>query len=143
MTHRNDKADGSIESNPEIIRLDVWLWATRFLKTRTLAKQAIENGKVDIDGKAARPSAAVRITDRMTIQRGEERFEIEVTGITARRGSAAIARTHYRESDASVAARQVAAEQRRMMHHGYQKPPTKPDKRARRLIKALGDIDMT
>lgn len=78
----------------------------------------------------------------MTIQRGEERFEVEVTGLATRRASAALARVNYRESEASVAARQAAAEQRRMMHDGYRKPSTKPDKRARRLIKALGDIDM-
>ena len=139
ITERTD-SDGTVTTD---VRLDVWLWATRFFKTRAVAKSAIETNKIEIGAKAVRPSTPVRIADRMTIRRGEERFEIEVTGLTARRGSPAVARTNYRESDASVAARQAAAEQRRMMHNGYQKPPSKPDKRARRLIKALGDIDMS
>ncbi|MEP6483985.1 MAG: S4 domain-containing protein [Rudaea sp.] len=124
------------------IRLDVWLWATRFFKTRALAKKAIEGGHIDIDGKAARPSSAVRVADRMSIRRGDERFEIDVTGLMSRRGAPAVARANYRETEASLAARLAAAEQRKMQRDGYQKPPTKPDKRARRLIKALGDIDM-
>jgi ribosomal 50S subunit-recycling heat shock protein len=61
------------------VRLDIWLWAARFFKTRSLAKQAIENGRVDIDGQRAKPSRAVRIGDRLGIVRGDEMFEVDVT----------------------------------------------------------------
>ncbi|MGH7635904.1 MAG: RNA-binding protein, partial [Gemmatimonadaceae bacterium] len=71
----------------------------------------------------------------------EERFEIEVLHLSDRRGSASAAQTLYRESEISRAARETAREQRRAERAGYQPPAGKPDKRARRLIRALGDID--
>ena len=123
-------------------RLDIWLWAARFFKTRSLAKKAIENGKIHAKGGPVRASTIVRIGDSLSIERGEEKFEIAVLGIGARRGSAVIASQNYAETEASRIAREKASENRRMMRDGYEKPPTKPDKRARRLIKALGDIDM-
>lgn len=123
------------------IRLDIWLWAARFFKTRALAKKAIEGGKVELNQAAGKPSKGVRVGDRLAITRGEERFEIEVVAIGEQRGSAAVAQALYRESEASRTARTEAAERRRLERTGYAKPPTKPDKRARRLIIALGDID--
>jgi ribosome-associated heat shock protein Hsp15 len=125
-----------------VIRLDIWLWAARFFKTRTLAKKAIENGKIRLSGESVRASTSVRVGDHLSIERGEEKFEIAVLGIAARRGSATVARQCYAETEDSRVAREKAAEHRRMTRDGYEKPPTKPDKRARRLIKALGDIDM-
>lgn len=124
------------------IRLDIWLWATRFFKTRSLAKKAIEGGKIRIEDREARASSAVRVGQRLAIVRGEEHFDISVTGLPAKRGSAKVAAENFSETEASRKARQEAAETRRMLRNGYEKPPTKPDKRARRLIKALGDIDM-
>ncbi|HEX6832756.1 MAG TPA: RNA-binding S4 domain-containing protein [Rudaea sp.] len=123
------------------VRLDVWLWATRFFKTRTLAKQAIELGRIEIGGEHAKPAKAVHVGDRLQIQRGEDRFEVEVLALHEKRVSAPTAQRSYRESDASRLARETAAEQRRLARAGYTQPPTKPDKRARRLIRALGDID--
>ncbi len=122
-------------------RLDAWLWAARFFKTRALARQAIERGRVMIAGAACKPSHAVKIGDALRVKRGEETFEIEVTGLARKRGSAALARTLYRESDASIQAREAARAQRRAERAGYRPPPKRPDKRARRLIRALGDID--
>lgn len=133
--------------NPDVIpvtpgvRLDVWLWAARFFKTRALAKQAIAGGKVWIGDAAAKPAKLLRVGERLKISRGEDRFEIDVVALREQRGSAALAQTCYRETDASRAAREHAAELRRLNATGYQKPATKPDKRARRLIRALGDID--
>ena len=124
-----------------IVRFDVWLWATRFFKTRALAKQAIVAGKVEIDGAAVKPARAARVGDRVAIWRGDDRFEIEVVALSARRTGAAEAQRCYRESDESRRARETAAEQRRLAVAGYERPATKPDKRARRLIIALGDID--
>jgi len=123
------------------VRLDIWLWAARFFKTRTLAKHAIDGGKIDVNAQPCKPGKAVYIGDILHISRGEERFEVAVLGLADVRGSAPVAQALYRESDASRAARAQIAEQRRLEAIGYAKPPTKPDKRARRLIKALGDID--
>lgn len=123
------------------VRLDLWLWAARFYKTRSLAKQAIETGKVDVGGQRAKASRTVRIGDTMRIVRGEEAFEIEVVGLSDQRGSAKIAQTLYVESEASKVRRLETLATLRAARAGYQPPETKPDKRARRLIRALGDID--
>ena len=123
------------------VRLDVWLWAARFFKTRALAQKAIEGGKVELNQAAGKASKAVRVGDRLNVARGEERFDIEVAALGEQRGSAAQAQSLYRETEASRNARVEAAERRRLERTGYTKPPTKPDKRARRLIIALGDID--
>jgi len=123
------------------VRLDIWLWATRFFKTRSLAKQAITGGKVEVNDDAGKPARALRIGDRVKIVRGEDRFEIHVVALIERRSTAAVAQRCYRESDESRIARESAAQQRRLAIAGYEKPATKPDKRARRLIIALGDID--
>lgn len=123
------------------VRLDVWLWAARFFKTRALAKQAIEGGKIRLHDGAGKPAKLLHIGDRIRIARGEEQYEVDVLALMAQRGSAVVAQTCYRETEASRAARAQAAEQRRLSASGYIKPPTKPDKRARRLIRALGDID--
>jgi len=123
------------------VRLDVWLWAARFFKTRALAKKAIEGGKVELNQAAGKASKAVRVGDRLNVARGEERFDIEVAALGEQRGSAAQAQSLYRETEASRNARLEAAERRRLERTGYTKPPTKPDKRARRLTIALGAID--
>ncbi|HET6913750.1 MAG TPA: RNA-binding S4 domain-containing protein [Rhodanobacteraceae bacterium] len=123
------------------VRADSWLWAARFFKTRSLAKQAIEHGQVEINGAACKPSRPMHIGDRLRVRRGEESFEIEVLALSGKRGSAAVAQTLYRESESSRLAREAARERRRAERAGYQAPAGKPDKRARRLIRALGDID--
>jgi ribosome-associated heat shock protein Hsp15 len=123
------------------VRADSWLWAARFFKTRSLARQAIEHGHVQANGAACKPARPVHVGDRLHIRRGEEAFEVEVLGLSAKRGSAAVAQALYHESESSRAAREAAREQRRAERAGYQPPSGKPDKRARRLIRALGDID--
>ena len=124
-------------------RIDVWLWAARFFRTRALAKQAIETGKVEVGGQRAKSSRSVRIGDALVVQRGEERFGIEVLGLSDVRGPAPIAQQLYRESEASMKARKEATLARRAARDGYRPPEHRPDKRARRLIRALGDIDAT
>ena len=125
----------------DAVRLDLWLWAARFFKTRSLAKQAIETGKVEIGGQRAKASRSVRVGDALRVVRGEETFEIEVRGLSDVRGPASVAQTLYAESDASRARRVETLAQLRAARAGYQPPESKPDKRARRLIRALGDID--
>jgi ribosome-associated heat shock protein Hsp15 len=123
------------------IRIDVWLWAARFFKTRSLAKQAIETGKVEVGGQRAKAARNVRPGDTVQVVRGEETFVVEVVAISERRGPAAVAHTLYRESDESRLARETRRAELRATRAGYQAPDGKPDKRARRLIRALGDID--
>lgn len=123
------------------VRLDLWLWAARFYKTRAVAKHAIVTGKVDVGGQRAKPSRSVRIGDALVVARGEERFEVEVLALSDMRGPASIAQALYRESAASLLAREQARAMRAAARNGFRPPETKPDKRARRLIRALGDID--
>ena len=123
------------------VRLDLWLWAARFYRTRALAKHAIETGKVDAGGQRAKPSRSVRVGDVLVVARSEERFEIEVVALSDVRGPASIAQGLYRESDPSKLAREQAKALRAAERNGFRAPETKPDKRARRLIRALGDID--
>jgi len=125
----------------EGVRLDVWLWAIRFYKTRGLAKEAVAGGKVKVGGGSAKPSKTLHIGDRLEISRGQDRYEIEVLALSEQRGPAPVAQRLYREPEASRTAREDAAQMRRLTAAGYAKPATKPDKRARRLIQALGDID--
>ena len=122
-------------------RLDTWLWAARFFRTRTLAKQAVETGRVEVAGQSCKPAHPLRAGAFLRIMRGEECFEIEVLAVSERRGPASSAQTLYRESEPSRAARETARDRRRAESAGYRPPAGKPDKRARRLIRALGDID--
>jgi len=123
------------------VRLDVWLWAARFYKTRALAKDAVTLGKVELGGQRAKPSRTVRVGDALLVQRGEERFEIAVRGLSDQRGPASVAQALYEESPESQQRRAEARALRAAQRTGYRPPETKPDKRARRLIQALGDID--
>lgn len=124
------------------VRLDVWLWAARFFKTRALAKQAADGGKVEVSGATGKPSRALHAGDRLRITRADERFEIDVIALAEQRGPASVAQMLYRETPESAAARAAAAEMRRLQGASLARPPKRPDKRARRLIRALGDIDM-
>ncbi len=125
----------------ELPRIDAWLWAARFFKTRALAKQAVEHGHVEMDGARCKPAHLLRLGARLRVTRGTETFEVEVTGLAAKRGSAALAQGLYVESEESIAARAAERERRRVARDGYQPPARRPDKRARRLLRALGDID--
>lgn len=124
-----------------VVRLDLWLWSARFYKTRNIAKQAIESGKVEVDGQAAKPSRMLRAGEPLKVRRGDELFEIEVLALASKRGPAAVAQCLYRELPESVERRAAEREKKRMEATGYRAPLTKPDKRARRLIQALGDLD--
>lgn len=123
------------------VRLDVWLWAARFFRTRALARQAIDTGKVAVGGQRAKPARTVRIGDAMRIERAGEFFEIQVQALSDVRGPAAVAQAMYAESEASREAREAARALARAERNGFRPPESKPDKRARRLIRALGDID--
>ncbi len=130
------------EPVPPDVRLDLWLWASRMSKTRSLAKLSIEASRVRIAGAVVKPSRPVRVGDVLEIDRGEEHFELEVLALSARRGSATEAQKLYRESPGSIERRAAESARRRAERAGFSAPATKPDKRARRLIRALGDIEL-
>ncbi|MFK3648981.1 RNA-binding S4 domain-containing protein [Lysobacter enzymogenes] len=138
MSKQDDTTAAPVQAT---VRLDLWLWAARFYKTRSLARQAVETGKVEVGGQRAKASRAVRVGDALKVARGEEIFEIAVTGLSDTRGPASAAQALYAETEASRVAREQARALRAAERNGYRAPETKPDKRARRLIKALGDID--
>src|SRR5688500_5090221 len=123
------------------VRIDVCLWAARSFNTRTLAKHALETGKVEVGGERAEASRQVPVGDALVVARGEERFELEVRGLSDTRGPASVAQALYAESEASRERRAAERATRAAERAGYRAPETKPDKRARRLIRALGDID--
>ena len=94
------------------MRLDKWLWVARFYKTRALAAEEIDKGRVQVNGQAAKPARAVRLQDRIEIRHAGSVRELLVLGLDAMRGPAPVARTLYRETEASIAAQQQAAEAR-------------------------------
>ena len=94
-----------MQSEDTTVRLDLWLWAARFYRTRSLAKQAIDSGKVDVGGQRAKASRTVRVGDTMRIVRGDEAFEIVVACVSDQRGPASVAQALYSESEASRAKR--------------------------------------
>lgn len=129
-------------SSPEpAVRLDVWLWAARFFRTRALARHAVETGRVEVGGLRAKPARTVRPGDALRIVRGEEVFQVEVLAVSTVRGPAPVARALYREPEESRLAREQHLATLRAAQAGYRPPEGRPDKRARRLIRALGDID--
>jgi ribosome-associated heat shock protein Hsp15 len=95
------------------MRLDKWLWVARFFKTRGLAADEIEKGRVHVNGQAAKPARAVRVNDRIEIRQPGTVRELLVLGLDAMRGPATVARTLYKETEASILAQQQAAEARK------------------------------
>src|ERR1700744_4081759 len=95
------------------MRIDKWLWAARFFKTRTLAAKACELNRVHAAGQPARPAREIRVGDRLSIQTEGGTFEIEVLGLSEARGPASVAQALYRESDESKEARARAAAERK------------------------------
>lgn len=135
-------AGASTGAGADSVRLDVWLWAARWFKTRALAKAQIEAHRIEVDGQPAKPSRGVRVGTRLLIERAGERFEVEVLGLSDSRGPAPLAQTLYAESEASRIRRSEQAALRAAERAGYRPPEGRPNKKARRLIRALGDIEM-
>lgn len=124
--------------NPSELRVDVWLWAARFFKTRSFARQAIDGGRIEVNAAHCKPARAVHVGDVLKIGRGEERLEVTVLALTDKRGPASVAQAMYRESDASRMAREALREQRRLV--GVQAPARRPDKHARQALRRLKDF---
>ena len=121
----------------DTVRLDKWLWAARFFKTRALAADACDIGRVESNGHRAKPARDVRLGDTLRITNEAGIFEIEVLTLTEIRGPAAVAQTLYRENPESRAARLAAAEERRMLMQMGAITDARPNKRDRREIAKL------
>ncbi len=118
----------------DTVRMDMWLWAARFFKTRALAKKACELGRIQSNGHPAKAAREVHVGDQLKITNDSADFEVEVLIANDVRGPAAVAQTMYRESDESRALRQKAAEERKAAHLFEPIPQTRPSKRDRRRI---------
>jgi ribosome-associated heat shock protein Hsp15 len=128
MTHESAEA-------PARVRLDRWLWAARFFRSRGLASEAVAGGKVHCNGQRAKPAHGIKIGDQLQILRAEERFEVTVRALEVRRGSASTASGLYSETAESMAARERVREARRLAP--APEPGQRPDKQARRRLQAL------
>jgi len=127
------------DKDKENVRLDKWLWAARFFKTRSLAQDAVERGRVRIDGEPVKPARTVKINDKMLIDNGSDRWEIIVAAISGARGGAPVARTLYFETDESIAKRENDKVARRLYPEPSLEIKGRPTKRDRRAMERAGD----
>ena len=120
------------------VRMDKWLWAARFFKTRSMASKACDLGRIESGGQPAKPARDVKVGDLLRIKNDTGDFQVEVLALSEMRGPAAVAQTLYRETEASRVLRQKLAEERKLMPHfeaSYREG--KPSKRDRREIDRL------
>jgi ribosome-associated heat shock protein Hsp15 len=116
------------------VRIDKWLWAARFFKTRAQASKACDLGRIHSDGIQAKPARDVRVGDMLLVRNEGGEFQIEVLLLSEIRGPAAVAQTLYRETEASIEARLKAAAERKAMQQYAPLPERRPSKRDRRRI---------
>jgi len=127
--------------HPGTVRLDKWLWAARFYKTRSAAQQAIEGGKVKLNGERTKPAKSLQPGDRLHINiRGYE-WEIEVLALSDKRGPAVVARTLYSEGEESTQKRALEVEKRRRVNEPASTIKGRPTKRDRRALDDFNDPD--
>ena len=117
------------------IRIDKWLWAARFFKTRSLASKAVSGGKVYLNGQRVKAAKVVVVNDTMTIHKAQLEFEIVVLGIAAKRGPASFAKTLYEESEDSILKREEERKERSLFYASHQMPAKRPGKKDRRKIR--------
>jgi ribosome-associated heat shock protein Hsp15 len=116
------------------VRIDKWLWAARFFKTRSLAADAVESGKVRWNDERTKPSRILKIGDILHIDNSATIWQVAVQGLSDKRSAAAVAQTLYLETAASIARRQVETEQRKLFHEPTSQLKGRPTKRDRRLL---------
>jgi ribosome-associated heat shock protein Hsp15 len=128
------------DSGTDRVRIDKWLWAARFFKTRSLAADAIGGGKVSANGDGVKPAKMVQVGDEIRIRLGPYEHAVIVRGLSERRGPASVAQTLYEETAASLATREKLAEQLRMAPAGFVfEDKGRPTKRDRRDIERFRD----
>lgn len=123
------------------IRIDRWLWAARFFKTRSLAKTAVEGGKVHVDGQRTKPAKELRLGQTLTIRKGLQEQTVVVEALSEQRGSATIAQTLYKETPESIELREISVSRRRMERAGLTVPSGRPNKKDRRALSQLKSLD--
>ena len=123
------------------VRLDRWLWAARFFKSRAQAKKAVEAGHVELNGRRAKPAKEIMPGDALRIRRGFAKSVVMVQAVAEQRRNAAFAQTLYRETEESIRARESEAAARRLQGAGLVVPDRKPDRRARQAIKKLKQFE--
>ena len=113
-----------MESRPkqEKLRVDRWLWAARFFKTRSLAKSAIENGKIELNGNRIKASKEIAQGDLLSVRRGDTVQVVKVLALTDKRGSATIAQGLYEETEQSILERAIVTEKKKIIRAGYSSP---------------------
>ena len=116
------------------VRIDIWLWAARFFKTRALAKRACELGRIESNGQPAKPAREVRVGDRLRVTTDGGDYQVEVLLLSAVRGPASVARGLYFETEASRELRKKVADERKAMKQFEELPTGRPSKRERRKI---------
>ncbi len=120
------------------VRIDKWLWAARFFKTRGLAVDAIKQGRVHCNRDRPKPSRMLRVGDQLRVEKSGMEFELEVIALSDQRGPASVAQTLYQESAESKRQREVKSAERRAQRLSAPLPPqTRPDKHARQRIRRL------
>jgi ribosome-associated heat shock protein Hsp15 len=137
------RPDDDDKTAPGKVRVDKWLWAARFYKTRALSAEAIDAGKIELNGDRAKRSRLVAAGDTMRIRIGPYEHVIDVTGVSSTRGSATIAATLYKETDASKKAREAMAIHVRAMssNNGYESGrPTKKERRDIEKVRRRGSF---
>lgn len=118
----------------EAVRIDKWLWAARFFKTRTLASDAVDNGKVKLNDARTKPAHNLKIGDILAIDNGASMWQVTVLLLSDTRSAAAIAQTLYRETEQSVAKRATLTEDRKFFREPAMQIKGRPTKRDRRLL---------
>jgi ribosome-associated heat shock protein Hsp15 len=121
----------------ERVRVDKWVWAARFFKTRSAATEAVLGGHVQVNGTRAKPAREVTVGDRVEVRVGERRWTVVVTGVAERRGPASVAATLYEETAESVAERERRSAERRLSRPPGSDLSARPTKRDRRRLDAL------
>ena len=116
------------------VRIDKWLWAARFFKTRSLATDAVDTGRVKLDGDRIKPARAVKVGDKLSIDNGSDAWEVVVLGISDKRGSAPVARELYEETEASITKRENDSQARKMFREPASTIKGRPTKRDRRQL---------
>ncbi len=127
-----DSSDRSASQSPQKVRLDKWLWAARLFKTRSLAKQAIEGGKINCDDQKVKPGKEISVGTMLAVRQGWDEKILLVKALSEHRRSAPEARLLYEETQDSVQKREQLSEQRRFQAV-MQQPQSKPNKKDRRL----------